>query len=58
MDVPWQGITTDWTSMNSSRGHYADILVMVSYLLLVLGVGLWVREGPEGRAGPWTPGWR
>lgn len=34
-----------------------DNLVMVLYLLLVLGIGLRICPGPEGRAAPWTPAW-
>uniref|UniRef100_A0A8C7BUY6 Uncharacterized protein n=1 Tax=Neovison vison TaxID=452646 RepID=A0A8C7BUY6_NEOVI len=50
--LPWQ----NWSTLGSGVSSALDILVMVLYFLLVLGIGLWVRRGPEGRAEPWTPG--
>lgn len=46
-----------WSTLGSGISSALDILVMVLYFLLVLGIGLWVHRGPEGRAEPWTPGW-
>lgn len=44
----------NWNPVGLHISSTVDILVMVSYVLLVLGIGLWVRQSPEGTAGPWT----
>ncbi|XP_019490304.1 PREDICTED: sodium/glucose cotransporter 1-like, partial [Hipposideros armiger] len=41
MTFPWYGITTNWSPVGSDVNSAVDILVMVLYLLLVLGIGLW-----------------
>ena len=57
MSFSWYGDISSWNALGFGVTSTLDILVMVLYFLLVLGIGLWVRRGPEGKAGPWTPGW-
>lgn len=45
-----------WGVMGSDVDNLLDIVLLVFYFLLVLGIGCWVRQSPEGRAGPWTRG--
>lgn len=57
MNLPWVGDLSHWAVVGSGIDNVLDILAIVFYLLLVLGIGCWVRQSPEGRAGPWTRGW-
>lgn len=49
-----RAITMNWNPVGLHINTAVDILVMVVYVVLVLGVGLWVRRSPEGTAGRWT----
>lgn len=59
MTFLWYGISANWSSVDGGVNNKIDLLVMLSYLLLVLAVAMWVRQGPgvpRGQGGAWTPG--
>ncbi|XP_036923333.1 sodium/glucose cotransporter 1-like [Sturnira hondurensis] len=41
MYFPWSGIASNWSAVDSGVNNAVDILVMVLYFLLVLGIGMW-----------------
>ncbi|XP_053521032.1 sodium/glucose cotransporter 1-like isoform X2 [Artibeus jamaicensis] len=41
MYFPWSGIASNWSAVDSGVNNAVDIVVMVLYFLLVLGIGMW-----------------
>ncbi|XP_066111117.1 sodium/glucose cotransporter 1-like [Saccopteryx bilineata] len=41
MNFPWPGISAAWTALNYDTVNALDIMVMIFFFLLVLGIGLW-----------------
>ena len=54
MGFPWY--STPWNAHLSTTNTNLDILVVVFYFLLVLGIGLWVR-GAQGGGGALDTSW-